>query len=168
VAGPTRQIIDAERGASVKRPGLQDVWPLSPLQDVWPESLQQGLFFHAQFGQEGVDGYTVQHALDLAGPVDAGALQAAAQVLVDRPANLRTSFWHPRSGPPVQVIAGELALPWRDVDLTGLEAVNGGAAWPAYSSTTGPRVATSPARSWRAVTLVHTPPPSVHQLLSEC
>ncbi len=95
-------------------PGLEDVWPLTPL--------QQGLLFHALHDQQTVDVYTVQHFFDLQGPVDAAALRAAGQALLDRHANLRAGFWHPRSGHPVQVIAREVTLPWRGVDLSGLDA----------------------------------------------
>ncbi|MGH9206972.1 MAG: condensation domain-containing protein, partial [Acidimicrobiales bacterium] len=68
-------------------PGLEDVWPLSPL--------QQGLLFHALYDQQTVDVYTVQLVFDLAGPVDAAALNTAGQVLLGRHANLRAAFWYP-------------------------------------------------------------------------
>ena len=51
----------AELEAAV--PGLADVWPVSPL--------QQGLLFHAGYDKHGLDIYTEQRALDLAGPLDA-------------------------------------------------------------------------------------------------
>ncbi len=102
------------------RPGLEDVWPLSPL--------QQGLLFHAQYDQHAVDAYHVQHVLDLDGPVDAAALKAAGQALLGRHANLRAAFWHPPSGQSVAVIAREVTLPWREVNLTGLDAVGREAA----------------------------------------
>ncbi|MGH3754912.1 MAG: amino acid adenylation domain-containing protein, partial [Pseudonocardiaceae bacterium] len=95
-------------------PALEDVWPLSPL--------QQGLLFHALYDDHAVDVYTVQHVLDLAGPVDAAALKAAGQALLNRHASLRAAFWHPPSGEPVAVIAREVTLPWRKADLTGLDA----------------------------------------------
>ncbi|MGH3428308.1 MAG: amino acid adenylation domain-containing protein, partial [Mycobacteriales bacterium] len=96
-------------------PGLEDVWPLSPL--------QQGLLFHALYDQQTVDVYTVQLVFDLAGPVDAAALNTAGQVLLGRHANLRAAFWYPPSGVPVAVIVREVMLPWREVDLSGLDTV---------------------------------------------
>ncbi|PZS13968.1 MAG: non-ribosomal peptide synthetase, partial [Pseudonocardiales bacterium] len=100
--------------------GLEDVWPLSPL--------QQGLLFHALYDQQTADVYTVQHVFDLQGPVDATALKAAGQGLLGRHANLRAAFWHPRSGQPVAVIGREVTLPWREVDLSGLDVVGQEAA----------------------------------------
>ncbi|MGH3800772.1 MAG: amino acid adenylation domain-containing protein, partial [Pseudonocardiaceae bacterium] len=96
-------------------PALEDVWPLSPL--------QQGFLFHALYDQQAVDVYHSQSVFDLDGPVDAAALKAAGQALLDRHANLRAAFWHPRSGRPVAVIAGRVALPWHEVDLSGLDAI---------------------------------------------
>lgn len=96
------------------QPGLDDVWPLS--------AVQQGLLFHALYDDHAVDVYTVQFVFDLEGSVDAAALKAAGQALLDRHANLRAAFWHPRSGQPVQVIAREVMLPWCEVDLTALDA----------------------------------------------
>ncbi|HEV3295819.1 MAG TPA: amino acid adenylation domain-containing protein, partial [Streptosporangiaceae bacterium] len=94
------------------RPGLADVWPLSPL--------QEGLLFHAQWGEDGVDVYAGQGALGLEGPLDAGALRAAGQAMVDRHAALRASF-HQLAGvqQPVQVIADRVVLPWRAEDVSG-------------------------------------------------
>ncbi|MGH3971721.1 MAG: amino acid adenylation domain-containing protein, partial [Pseudonocardiaceae bacterium] len=94
-------------------PALQDVWSLSPL--------QQGLLFHAQYDRQTVDVYHVQLVFDLQGPVDAATLKAAGQALLGRHANLRAAFWHSHSGQPVQVIAREVTLPWREVDLSGLD-----------------------------------------------
>ncbi|MBB5077490.1 non-ribosomal peptide synthetase [Nonomuraea endophytica] len=88
---------------------VQDVWPLTPL--------QEGLLFHA-LGDE-ADPYVVHTALDLRGPLDAGALREAAEELVRRHDNLRAAFTHRRNGEPVQVIATTAAVPWREEDLTG-------------------------------------------------
>ncbi len=96
-------------------PGLEEVWPLSPL--------QQGLLFHARYDPQTVDVYQVQLVCDLVGAVDAVALHAAGQALLDRHANLRAAFTDTRCGPPVAMIAGKVTLPWREVDLSGLGAV---------------------------------------------
>ena len=44
----------------------------------------------------------------------------AAEALLERHANLRASFVHDGLSRPVQVIMPEVALPWREVDLSGL------------------------------------------------
>ncbi|MGW2579720.1 condensation domain-containing protein, partial [Streptomyces nondiastaticus] len=92
-------------------PGLQDVLPLSPL--------QEGLLFHAVYDVRTPDTYAVQVAFDLEGPLDARALRTAADGLLRRHANLRAAFRQRGEGRPVQVIPREVALPWREVDLSG-------------------------------------------------
>ncbi len=91
---------------------IEDVLPLAPL--------QRGLLFHAQFGDRDLDVYTAQVCLDLAGPLDAGRLRAAAAALLRRHASLRAGFRVLPSGDPVQVISREVALPWRESDLSGV------------------------------------------------
>ena len=93
-------------------PKLEDILPLSPL--------QEGLLFHALYDTQGPDLYTVQVALDLEGPLDPGALRVAAEALLERHTNLRASFVHDGLSRPVQVILAEVALPWCEVDLSGL------------------------------------------------
>ncbi|MEV4921456.1 non-ribosomal peptide synthetase [Streptomyces roseoverticillatus] len=95
----------------MRKPGLQDVLPLSPL--------QEGLLFHAVYDARTPDTYTVQVAFDLEGPLDAGALRAAAEGLLRRHANLRAAFRQRSEGRPVQLIPHQVALPWREVDLSG-------------------------------------------------
>ncbi|MFJ4284001.1 non-ribosomal peptide synthase/polyketide synthase [Streptomyces massasporeus] len=91
---------------------LADILPLSPL--------QQGLFFHAVYDQQGEDVYTVQLALDIEGAVDRGALRCAIRTLLGRHANLRAGFRHEGLDSPVQVIPADVELPWAEVDLTSL------------------------------------------------
>ncbi|RMI33157.1 non-ribosomal peptide synthetase, partial [Actinomadura harenae] len=91
---------------------MEDVWPLSPL--------QQGLLFHAEYDDRGRDVYVVQGVVDLAGPLDAAALRASWQVLLDRHAVLRASFQRRGTGDPVQVVARGVPLPWREEDLSAL------------------------------------------------
>uniref|UniRef100_UPI0038B3E71C non-ribosomal peptide synthase/polyketide synthase n=1 Tax=Nocardia caishijiensis TaxID=184756 RepID=UPI0038B3E71C len=93
-------------------PALSEVWPLSPL--------QAGLMFHAMISSATVDVYTVQAVLDLTGTLDAERLRKAAQGVLDRYPNLRTAFVTDSAGQPVQVVLGELEVPWREVDLTEL------------------------------------------------
>jgi amino acid adenylation domain-containing protein/non-ribosomal peptide synthase protein (TIGR01720 family) len=97
----------------VKRSGLEDVLPLSPL--------QEGLLFHGLFNEQGPDVYTVWTALDLRGPVDPACARAAGQALLDRHANLRAGFRRTGRGQVVAAIPREVALPWQEVDLSSLE-----------------------------------------------
>ncbi|MDX3187122.1 amino acid adenylation domain-containing protein [Streptomyces sp. MN03-5084-2B] len=91
--------------------GLQDVLPLTPL--------QEGLLYHAALSDHGTDVYHVQLVVDLEGDLDAEALRAAGQALLDRHAPLRACFRRRRSGEPVQVVPARARLPWREVDLRG-------------------------------------------------
>ncbi|MFJ1749547.1 amino acid adenylation domain-containing protein [Streptomyces sp. NPDC088116] len=106
----TQEEIDAWEAAPG---GLEDVLPLSPL--------QEGLFFHAFYADDGPDVYTMQMTLDLEGPLDSEALRTAGQRLLERHANLRAHFQHRATGPAVQVIPRQLPLPWEEIDLTGLD-----------------------------------------------
>ncbi|MEO5875093.1 MAG: amino acid adenylation domain-containing protein [Streptosporangiaceae bacterium] len=92
---------------------LEDVLPLSPL--------QQGLYFHALYDED-ADVYTAQLVLDLRGPLDAAALRNAAEVLLRRHPNLRTSFRQRKTGDVVQVVHRDVKVPWEEIDLTGSEA----------------------------------------------
>ncbi|MFI2215183.1 amino acid adenylation domain-containing protein, partial [Streptomyces sp. NPDC020141] len=94
-------------------PLLVDILPVSPL--------QEGLLFHALFDEQGTDVYVEQLDLGLDGPVDPAVLRASWQALLDRHASLRAGF-RQLSGvdEPVQVVAREVVLPWREEDLSGL------------------------------------------------
>ncbi|MEU9331659.1 amino acid adenylation domain-containing protein [Streptomyces sp. NPDC048290] len=97
---------------------LAEAWPLSPL--------QEGLLFHAQYDGQGPshgpgpgpDLYTLQRTDALHGPVDAGRLRAAWRTLLARHPALRASFHRRASGATVQLIPREVALRWREVDLS--------------------------------------------------
>ncbi|MFF3754670.1 amino acid adenylation domain-containing protein [Streptomyces sp. NPDC002018] len=94
---------------------IEDLLPLAPL--------QQGFFYHSLAGGSDADAYTVQQIIELAGPVDGEALRAAAQGLLDRHAPLRAAFrQHGTDGGAVQIIAGGVTLPWREVDLSNQDA----------------------------------------------
>ncbi|QDQ10096.1 non-ribosomal peptide synthetase [Streptomyces spectabilis] len=95
-------------------PEVADVWPLSPL--------QEGLLFHAAYDEQGPDLYEGRRVLALDGPLDVARLRASWRVLCDRHPVLRASFHETASGQPVQVIAGSVELPWREVDVSGLGA----------------------------------------------
>ncbi|SUA79352.1 Linear gramicidin synthase subunit B [Nocardia otitidiscaviarum] len=92
-------------------PALTDIWPLSPL--------QYGLLFHARYDNDTADGYTVQTRLSLAGRVDAPALRAAAQTLLDRHDVLRVAFVETPDGPR-QLVLGSAEITWQEMDLTQL------------------------------------------------
>ncbi|MER7759883.1 amino acid adenylation domain-containing protein [Streptomyces sp. NPDC097619] len=108
-------------GLAVRYPHLVDVLPLSPL--------QEGMFFHAAYDAEGLDAYTGQIVLTLSGPLDAARLRASCAALLDRHAGLRAAFTDQGTGRPVQVVSGRVAPPWREADLSGLDASEREAAW---------------------------------------
>ncbi|WP_420753991.1 condensation domain-containing protein, partial [Rhodococcus sp. O3] len=104
------QIEELER----RYPDLTDVWPLSPL--------QEGLLFHALVSEDSVDAYLVQLVLELRGTVDADRLRRAGTVLLDRHANLRTTFVPDVAGRPVQIVRDRVELPLTELDLSALPA----------------------------------------------
>ena len=89
---------------------VSDVLPLSPL--------QAGLFFHATAGY--ADVYRYQLGLRIEGPLDVALLHRCAELLLERHAALRTAFLAEETDEPVGVVLDGLALPWRDLDLSGL------------------------------------------------
>ena len=96
-------------------PQIEDMLPLSPL--------QEGLLFHALYDAQAPDVYTVQLVLALQGPLDCGAAggRAGAARTPCQPAGRL-----PARGPgrPVQVIVPRVALPWRSLDLSLLDAAS--------------------------------------------
>ncbi|MEV0456636.1 amino acid adenylation domain-containing protein, partial [Catellatospora methionotrophica] len=98
-------------GLAALVPGLDDVLPLSPL--------QEGLLFHAYTG----DGsYQVQQVVELHGPVDADAVRRAVDTIVARHAPLRASFHELADGRLVQAVSATATAPWRQVDLSRMDA----------------------------------------------
>ncbi len=93
-------------------PGLEDVWPLSPL--------QSGMLFHATFDEAAPDVYEGQRALTLDGPLDADRLRAAWETVLRRHPILRASFHRLASGEAVQAVARDVGLPWREADVSDL------------------------------------------------
>ncbi|WP_190078767.1 non-ribosomal peptide synthetase, partial [Streptomyces daghestanicus] len=93
-------------------PDLVDVWPLSPL--------QQGLLFHTTLAEQGPDVYEGQRALLLTGPLDAARLRRAWQTVVARHPVLRAGFHRGVADEAVQVIAGQVTVPWWEADVSGL------------------------------------------------
>ncbi|MFF2149629.1 amino acid adenylation domain-containing protein, partial [Kitasatospora sp. NPDC058190] len=78
------------------------------------------MLFHALYDVDGPDVYIVQQVFDVDGPVDVGRLRGAAEALVARHAVLRACFPRVTDGQPVQVVVGEVVVPWEVVDLSGL------------------------------------------------
>ena len=93
-------------------PGLEDVWPLTPL--------QAGFLFHA-LRSDSLDAYTVQLTLRLGGAVDPGRLRRAVAALSARHPNLRVNFAFDGEIPPVQVVQKSVEFPLRERDLSSLD-----------------------------------------------
>ncbi|MES4905774.1 MULTISPECIES: amino acid adenylation domain-containing protein [unclassified Streptomyces] len=112
-AGPLVSLSDAER-AELAQDGrrVADVLPLTPL--------QQGMHFHAVLAADGVDVYTAQAPVRLAGPLRPEALREAVEAVVARHGALRVSFTLLSSGRLVQVVHEKMSVPWREADLSGL------------------------------------------------
>ncbi len=89
--------------------GIADLLPLS--------ALQRGMLFHALYDRDGVDVYNVQTPLLLTGPLDPALLRTACEQLVARHPALRASFHERAGGEPVQAVAEQVRVPWREVDL---------------------------------------------------
>ncbi|MFJ9737029.1 amino acid adenylation domain-containing protein [Streptomyces sp. NPDC101166] len=117
-AGLSRADMD---GLAERHPGLTDVLPLSPL--------QEGLFFHAAYDATGTDAYTGQIVLTLDGALDAGALRRACGALLERHDALRAAFTDRGLDRPVQVVAGDIDVPWASVDLAAHPAPEREAVW---------------------------------------
>ncbi|PVZ14650.1 non-ribosomal peptide synthetase [Actinomycetospora cinnamomea] len=116
---PTRAHVLAE----VDDAGLEALAAAVPggpanLVDVVPPSpLAEGLLFLARLGADaGGDVYTVQLVVDLAGPVDADALRAAVQTVVDRHDALRTVYPDGPDGRPVGVVLAHTEVPFTTSD----------------------------------------------------
>ncbi|QQQ79078.1 amino acid adenylation domain-containing protein [Saccharothrix sp. 6-C] len=104
-----REVEDVERSVGP----LDDVLPLSPS--------QRGLLFQADYDRDGVDAYTLQVTVDVAGPLDPARLRAAARALVARHPLLRAAFHHRESGDAVLVVPSAVEPSWDEVDLTGMD-----------------------------------------------
>jgi amino acid adenylation domain-containing protein len=94
-------------------PGLAGVWPLTPM--------QSGMLFDSMLRETGEDPYHLQTLYRLAGRIDAEALRAGAQALLDRHASLRAAFVRDSADHQVSIVVDGLALPWRVVDCGELD-----------------------------------------------
>ncbi|HYC62720.1 MAG TPA: amino acid adenylation domain-containing protein [Thermoanaerobaculia bacterium] len=92
-------------------PDIETILPLS--------SLQEGLVYHTLHDASAHDVYTVQLCVELSGPLDAARMRNAANALVARHENLRAAIVQEGLVRPVQVIAREVDVPWREVEDDG-------------------------------------------------
>ncbi|MGV9879879.1 AMP-binding protein, partial [Streptomyces sp. NPDC003006] len=90
---------------------IADVLPLTPV--------QEGLLFHAVRDSDGPDPYLVQARFHIGHAIRPETVRAALGALMERHPNLRACFRYERLDRPVQVIPHEVAVPWREADLTG-------------------------------------------------
>ncbi|CAM5358011.1 amino acid adenylation domain-containing protein [Streptomyces chartreusis] len=106
--------LSAEESAELEAlvPDLAEIWPLTPL--------QEGLLFHAAYDEQGPDVYEGQWTLELSGRLDVARLRAAWNGVAARHATLRAGFHRLASGRLVQGVVADVAIPWRQVDLSGL------------------------------------------------
>ncbi|MGW6929940.1 amino acid adenylation domain-containing protein [Lentzea sp. NPDC054927] len=109
---PLASLSQSSLDALVARtPGLVDVYPLSPL--------QQGMLFHAvESPDSGV--YWTQDIRELTGELDVDALRAAWQLALDRHPALRTGFVWDGVREPLQVVVGDVAVPFEVHDWTSV------------------------------------------------
>jgi len=107
-------LVDLDQAAidrlETRHPGLDDMWPLTPL--------QAGLLFHAELAADNLDAYVVQLCLELGGRIDPDRLRRAAPTLIARHPNLRTAFVRDRTGEPVQLVQRQVEVPFTEVDST--------------------------------------------------
>src|SRR5262249_12423839 len=99
-------------GLSIQYPSIEDVYPLSPL--------QQGLLFHSLYDETNDDPYHVQACLTLTGDLDVERLYQAWKLLFERHASLRVAVARTH-GVPLQVVRGDLTLPWHFEDWSHLD-----------------------------------------------
>ncbi len=90
--------------------------PLTPAQRALLVTLVYGRH------QDSLELYNLQLVLRLDGPLDAARLRVAGDRLLSRHAVLRTGFTLGETEPEAVVAPEGLALPWREVDLCGLDA----------------------------------------------
>nr|ACJ60948.1 VEG6 [uncultured soil bacterium] len=99
-----------EAELAIAVPGAEEIWPLAPL--------QAGLLFQTALNDQGPDIYQTQWIVELTGQLDVARLRAVWEGAFARHGELRLSFHRLSSGKAVQAVAGHVALPWREVDLS--------------------------------------------------
>jgi len=116
VAGLARAV--EERLGSAVAPPLVRMAPVDRTGELPLSFAQERLWFLDQL-EGGEPIYNVPLAARLTGSLEAGILRRALDAVVERHESLRTTFRNV-SGRPSQVIHGELAPAWTEVDLTGV------------------------------------------------
>ena len=99
--------------------------------------MQEGLLFHALYDGQGPDVYTVQLELELEGPLDGAVLEASLQAVVGAACEPAGGFRHEQLSRPVQVCVPRVAVPWRLIDLSGLDAADAAARLADPATPTG-------------------------------
>jgi len=93
-------------------PGVEDVYPLSPL--------QQGMLFHS-LDQGDPAAYVEQLSWRIDGEPDEDLLRAGWSALVARHSAFRTEFLWDGLDQPLQVVRRKAELPWESIDYRSLE-----------------------------------------------
>ncbi|RUL69473.1 non-ribosomal peptide synthetase, partial [Dyella choica] len=94
-------------------PAPLDILPLSPM--------QQGFLFRALYDRRETGTYVTQRIFHLDGAVDPARMAQAARAVMARHPHLGAAFLHEGLMHPVQVVPRAVDLPWRFVDLGGLD-----------------------------------------------
>ncbi|HST78122.1 MAG TPA: condensation domain-containing protein, partial [Verrucomicrobiae bacterium] len=94
-------------------PDLTNILPLSPL--------QEGLLFHSLYAGE-ADVYTVQTNIEFTGTLHSSRMRRAIELLLQRHANLRICIDHEAAETPLQIVPGEVVLPWSEYDVSSLSS----------------------------------------------
>jgi amino acid adenylation domain-containing protein/non-ribosomal peptide synthase protein (TIGR01720 family) len=124
-APPPSQTASAEptgRGVA-HAPGIEDSYALSPM--------QQGMLFHSQYMAQ-PDMYLEQLSCTLVGDLNADALQRAWDRVLCRHAVLRSSIHWEGEGRPLQVVHGQVSVPFYQEDWSGLTEDQRGARLNEY------------------------------------
>ncbi len=104
------QQVTPQHGAPAAK-NIEAIYPLTPM--------QEGMLFHSLSALQ-PDAYHQQAVLALRGPLDVAALERAWQSVLARHAILRTVFVWERIERPLQVVRGDVALPWQVLDWRGV------------------------------------------------
>ncbi|AHH15686.1 non-ribosomal peptide synthetase [Nocardia nova SH22a] len=86
---------------------IEDVLALAPL--------QEGLLSLSQLSGDD-DVYTIPFVVDIDGPLDRARMRRSIEAVLRRHSNLRAVFWTEDVPRPVQIVPGEVELPWREID----------------------------------------------------
>jgi len=93
------------------RPGVEDVYPLSPM--------QAGLLFRSLYLPSS-DSYLNQNVVEIRGPLDAALLRRAWQAVADHYPILRSGFLWENLEEPLQYVLSSVPLPWTEHDWCNL------------------------------------------------